>query len=198
VIVVVGRPGLDANDELDRPAGRTAIAAAAAGARVELVGAIGDDSAGDTVAVLLGKSGVGHAALLRDPAAVTPRVAGPAGPLPRLDGQDVELGLAYLADYRVLVIAEPSEPAILDAARSAASFQGADMVVVVAAGSAAPQNVPSTATVLELPDEDEGAFPALVGRYATELDRGTEPAEAWQSAVRAGGWEAALSESDAE
>lgn len=194
MIVVVGRPGLDANDEPDQPAGLIALAAAAAGGRVELVGSIGDDTAGDHVAVALGKAGVGHAALLRDPAAVTPRAAGPTGPTPRLDGQDVELALAYLADYDVLVLAEPLEPAALDSARRAAEFQGAALIAVVRAGDRVAGELPASATVLEMPDEDEGAFAALVGRYAAVLDRGLEPAAAWQKALAATGLEPSTSE----
>ena len=100
MIVVVGRPGLDANDQLDRPAALIALAARAAGAPADVVGAIGDDADGDRVTVALGKAGIGHAALLRDPSAPTPRPSTMAGPQPRLDGQDVELGLAYLTEFR--------------------------------------------------------------------------------------------------
>jgi hypothetical protein len=189
VIVVVGRAGLDANDELDRPAGLIALAAAAAGARVELVGSIGDDPAGDRVALALGKAGVGHAALLRDPSAVTPRAGGPVGPMPRLDGQDVELGLTYLAEYGVLVVAEPLEPVALDAVRKAAEFQQAALVGVIGPGERLPAQYPATATLLEMPADDDGAFSALVGRYAAGLDRGLAPADAWRQALEAGGWE---------
>jgi hypothetical protein len=170
VIVVVGRPGLDEKDQLDRPAALIAIAARAAGADADVVGAIGDDAEGDRVALALGKAGIGHAALLRDPAASTPRFGAPAGALPRLDGQDVELGLAYLADYRVLVVAEPLEPGAVAAACAAAVFQGASLVVVTAASGEAPADLPRTATVLEMPEEDEGAFSELVGRYAAALE----------------------------
>ena len=188
MIVVVGRPGLDEKDQLDRPAALIALAARAAGADADVVGAIGDDADGDRVAVALGKGGIGHAALLRDPAAATPRL-GAGGPLPRLDGQDVELGLAYLAEYRVLVVAEQLEPSAVAAARDAAAFQGASLIVVAAAGGAAPADLPKTATVLEMPEEDEGAFAELVGRYAAALERGEDAAAAWQAALAAGGWE---------
>jgi hypothetical protein len=199
VIVVVGRPGLDAKDDLDRPAGLIAIAAAAAGARVELVGSIGDDPAGDRVALALGRAGVGHAALLRDPAAVTPRAAGPIGPTPRLDGQDVELGLAYLAEYGVLVVAELLEPAALDAVRTAAEFQQAALVGIIGPGERVPAQYPAAATLLEMPADDEGAFSALVGRYAAGLDRGLAAVDAWQKALEAGGWEPSVSgEAEAE
>jgi hypothetical protein len=194
VIVVVGRPGLDANDELDRPAGRIALAAAQAAAHVELVGSIGDDPAGDRVVLALGQAGVGHAALLRDPAAVTPRAAGPAGPVPRLDGNDVELGLAYLADYRVLVVAEPLGEGAIEAAAAAAAFQSAALVVLVAAGASAPAGLPDTATVLDMPAEGNGAFSLLLGHYAAALDAGSDAAAAWQVALAASGWQPSADE----
>lgn len=196
MIVVVGRPGLDANDQLDRPAALIALAARAAGAPSDVVGAIGDDADGDRVTVALGKAGIGHAALLRDPSAPTPRPSTMAGRQPRLDGQDVELGLAYLSEFRVLVVAEPLEPSAVAAARDAASFQGASLIVVTTAGRDAPGDLPSTATVLEMPEEDEGAFAELVGRYAAALDRGEEAAAAWQAALSAGGWETADNDAD--
>ena len=111
--------------------------------------------------------------------------------MPRLDGQDVELGLAYLADYRVLIVAEPVEPSTLRVAGDAATYQGAALIVVVSPEGAPPGDVPADATVLEMPAEDEGAFAQLVGRYAAALDTGEEPAAAWQAATSATGWESA-------
>ncbi len=49
-----------------------AIAAAQRGARVELVGRTGDDPAGDQLLLALTQAGVGHVAMLRDPARATP------------------------------------------------------------------------------------------------------------------------------
>jgi hypothetical protein len=189
VIVVVGRPGLDANDEIDQLAGLVALAAATAGAKVELVGSVGDDESGEQVALGLGKAKVGHAALIRDPAAVTPKVGAVDGPAPRLEREDVELGLSYIADYRVLVLAEAVDASVVEVAKAAAAFQGAAFVVVVATGSPSPPGLPPTATVLEAPAGDEGAFAALVGRYAASLDSGSEAASAWRTAVSATGWE---------
>ncbi len=97
MIVVIGRP------RAPRPAGSPDVAppvpaglcvsiaraAVAAGAIVELVGSIGDDAAGDAVVVGLSRLGIGHAALLRDPAARTPLPDAPADALPRLDRADV-------------------------------------------------------------------------------------------------------------
>jgi hypothetical protein len=189
VILVVGRPGLDEHDRLDRAAGRIALAAAGAGARVELVGAVGDDADGERVALALGQAGVGHAALLRDPAGVTPRVGGPGGPLPRLEGEDVELGLNYLAECRVLVLAEVPDERVLRVARSTAAYHGAHLIVLQEPGAPSPEETSPQATVLEKPEQDEGAFADVVGLYAARLAAGEEPAQAWQSAVRSVGWE---------
>ncbi len=56
-----------------------AAAAAAAGAEVQLVGRIGDDAAGDALVLALGRAGVGHAAMLRDPGHPTPILVAEAG-----------------------------------------------------------------------------------------------------------------------
>ena len=125
VIVVVGRPALAAATAggPDRPAGSVALialAAAGAGAAVELVGAVGDDDRADALAVALGRAGVGHAALLRLAGATTPRWGDDAASWPRLDAADLDLGLRYVPECRVLVLAEPLPPAVRDVALEAA------------------------------------------------------------------------------
>jgi hypothetical protein len=75
VIVVIGALGL--RGTVDEPAAdglapEIAAAAAAAGARVELISKAGDDPAGDAVLIALARAGVGHVATLRDPARLTP------------------------------------------------------------------------------------------------------------------------------
>jgi hypothetical protein len=182
VIVVLGRPRLDDEGALADSAGRVAVAATGAGARVDLVGAVADGAAGDATVVALGRAGVGHAALLRRPG------GGEVSPLERAD---IELGLRYVPDCRVLVAAEPLEPGALAAALEAAAYHGAALVVLVPAGAAAPSELPETATVLELPDEDEGAFARLVGTYAAALAGGEAPPDAWRGAVTQTGWEPA-------
>lgn len=176
------------------------MAASAEGGRVELVGSVGDDPDGDLIAVELARAGVGHAALLRDPAGTTPRSTEDEGtdadtadarPLPRLDTGDVDLGLHYLAEIQVLVVAEPLAPEALRVVADAATYHDAALVVVAEPGAQASDEFPATATVLEMPAEDSGAFVALVGRYAALLDSGRAPAEAWQDAIDAGGWEPA-------
>jgi len=75
VIVVIGALGLRGTIDEPAPDGlapEIAAAAAAAGARVELISKAGDDPAGDAVLIALARAGVGHVATLRDPARLTP------------------------------------------------------------------------------------------------------------------------------
>lgn len=77
MIVVVGCPAYRAPEagRPDSPAGlpaAIAVAAAEGGARVELVGKIGDDGTGDALMLALARAGVGHAAISRDPVRGTP------------------------------------------------------------------------------------------------------------------------------
>lgn len=193
MIVVLGRPGLTHDGRLDRPAGRIAFAAAEAGARVELVGSVGDDADGEAVALELGKAAIGHAALLRDPAGVTPRATADAAEeahaLPRLDAADLDLGLRYITDCHVLVAAEPLDPEATDIVTGAATYHGAALILVTATATTPAVELPGSATVLEMPDHDDGAFAVLVGRYAALLDGGREAPEAWHDALVETGWE---------
>jgi hypothetical protein len=191
MILVVGRPGLTEDGKLDRTASRVALAAVGAGARVELVGSVGDDSDGDAVALELGRAGIGHAALLRDPAGATPRPVSTVETLPRLDSGDLDLGLRYIADWRVLVMAEPIDDETLSVAADAAVYHAAALILVVAHGADPQVGLDRAATVLEMPDEDAGAFGALVGRYAALLDAGRPAEDAWHEALSGSGWEEA-------
>jgi hypothetical protein len=202
VIVVIGNPVLVGGEPRPRAGGlpaSIAIAAAEAGADVQLVGKAGDDPAGEAALLDLGARGVGHVALLRDPSVPTPAIAGdeadedvfedcegdaqePGSAIagPTLEPADIELALSYLPDYRVLVVADPLGAAALAVVEAAIRWSGAALVVVVPAGSLPPQ---VEATVLEAPEQGTvGAFGAVVGRYAAALDRGEEPAEAFASA----------------
>ena len=187
MIVVLGRPGLDDRGQIGRLAGRIALAAARSGTRVELVGSVGADAAGETVALELGRAGVGHAALLRDPGGQTPATSGEGRNLPRLDAADVDLGLHYLADCRVLVVAEPVDVAALDVAVAAAQYHRAALIVILEPG-AAPAALPEDATALESPAGEDSAFAELVGGYAARLARGVAPADAWRETVDEIGW----------
>jgi hypothetical protein len=146
----------------------------------------------------LGTEGVRHAALLRDPARATPLAAerheqddveaddrgGPTDPAtdhgrPTLEPADVELGLRYLTDFRVLVVAEPLPDAIVRVAAEAASFSSARLVVVAADAAEPPAGLPADALVLDSGGaEDGGAFAALLGRVAAAIDAGATAEEA--------------------
>ncbi|MBA2571193.1 MAG: hypothetical protein H0V04_08445 [Chloroflexi bacterium] len=201
MIVVLGRPGLGrpagvgpdalATEELDGRVARIGLAAAAAGGSVEIVGSIGDDVEGDRVVVLLGREGIGHAALLRDPAGRTAVAGQVREPAPRLDAGDVDLGLRYLSEISVLVLAEPLPPEAESVALGSAEYHAAPVTAIVPAGSTPSARLAATATVFEAPDDAEGPFAAMVGRYAAALANGVAPADAFTAATREGGWERA-------
>ncbi len=186
MIVVLGRPELDESGALARRAGRIAAAASSAGAGVELVGSVSDDGAGDETITELGREGIGHAALLRMPTTTGE---------PRLDAADIELGLRYVTECRVLVVADALDQRALAAAVDGARYHGAQLVVAAPdphlPGGAA---LPDHATVLVPPDEDDGAFAQLVGRYAAQLDAGRSAVDAWRDALTSTGWEQAMDE----
>ena len=187
MIVVLGRPELDERGALSGRAGRVAAAAAGAGASVELVGSVTDDGDGDATITELGREGIGHAAVLRMPTTGAPR----------LDAADIELGLRYVTECRVVVVADALDAAALAAAIDGARYHRAALVIA-AAQSALPRDaeLPSDTTVLDAPDEDDGAFAALVGRYAGQLDAGRGAADAWRDALNSTGWESADEEAE--
>ena len=211
MIVVVGNPigrAAELGGGVDGSPARAAIAAARAGADVQLVGKVGADPLGDEVLVALASAGVGHAAMLRDPDHPTPLAvpqddaappsamldgddeprivivpADPAG-RPTLEAADVELALRYLPDQRVILVAEPQTDAVVAAVSEAADYAGARLVVV----SAASSQRPARALVVEPPADDrDGLFGSLLGELAVLLDRGASPDEAIRVlAARAG------------
>ena len=210
MIVVLGRPRVN-RPEPDGPlapaglASAIALALGRAGAAVELAGSLVDDPEGDQVVVELGRAGVGHAALLRDPATRTPSLAAtmPARPLPRLEAADVELGLGYLPECRVLVLADLLDQAALAAALAASEYHGAAVVLVASRGSVDLAGLGDRVTLLERPladepgqDEEEAdavaddvAFAGFVADYAARLDRGEAPERAFAAALSGGPWE---------
>ncbi|OGO55956.1 MAG: hypothetical protein A2V85_03995 [Chloroflexi bacterium RBG_16_72_14] len=218
MIVVVGTAAWDPGPPAV-PAGRAcsvALAAAGQGARVELVGRIGDDAAGDDLLLALARAGVGHVAVLRDPSRATPMAARPAvdddsmddeaagepaesgsepgaasvamPDAPRLEPADVALGLQYLTSFEVLVVTEEVPASVLPACVEAAQYAGARLIVSVPASGAEPTDLPPDATVLAAPESDGEAFAGLIGSYAVALDRGDAP-EAAFGAATSGGWE---------
>jgi ribokinase len=207
MIVVIGIPlGVSGSEQgvAGTPA-LAAIAAARAGATVELVGKVGDDPAGDAVVLALGRQGVGHAALLRDPGHRTAvvGVAGvdAAGSLtgeidvenddaatiadaadragwPTLEPEDIQLALRYLPEMRAIVVAEPMPEPVLKAVADAASYVAAPLVVV-----ADPSTSPAADVVLAAPPSDpDGAFADLLGQVGAALDRGIGVDEAFREA----------------
>ncbi|MEA2026581.1 MAG: PfkB family carbohydrate kinase [Chloroflexota bacterium] len=213
MIVVLGRPRVyrpEPDGDL-APGGlavELALAVARGGADVELVGSIGDDPEGDRIVVELGRAGVGHSALLRDPATRTPLVGQPrdARPLPRLDAADVELGLRYLHDCRVLIVGAELDPEALAKAQEAADYHAAAVVMVAAADVVDPEVLGPSVTLLERPATedaesvedavvvaaDDADFAAFVADYALRLDRGESPAKAFSAALGGSAWEPAL------
>ena len=217
MIVVVGHPVLRApglGRGADGTAARIATAAAAAGRAVQLVGKVGDDPEGDRLLLALADAGVGHVALLRDPARRTPVLTSdapepddaddaddpddttdepprptiePPDPAdrPTLEPADVELALRYLTDYRVIVVAEPGRPDLVEVAAIAAGYGDSALVVIVAQGDDGPPG----ATVLEQPSAGpDGAFATLVGTLAADLDAGALPEDGIVGEATRLGW----------
>jgi hypothetical protein len=213
MIVVVGAPAWRAG-EPGAPAGRTcevALAAVRNGGRVELVGRVGDDPTGDRLLIALALAGVGHAAVLRDPARSTPVLPEPhaepdgapddpfaapddpppAPPLAAYDGPplqpaDVALGLQYLTAFGVLVLSDDAPASVVPACVEGAAFAGAQVVVLVGGNADLPDGLPEDATVIAVPADDDGSLAALVGRYAARLDAGERPAEAFRASLEEG------------
>ena len=184
MIVVIGSPrlrrpeGINEHAELAGSGAVIAVAAAATGASVQLVGKIRDDESGDEAILALGRVSVGHAAILRDSVATT------------LDTGDIELALSYLTDFRVIVAAEPIDPDAAKVVADAASYAGAHLIWAVGKGSEPPRSTDAL-TVLDAPKEGGGAFAKLVGSYAAGLDAGVPAERAFREAVRDSGWETA-------
>jgi hypothetical protein len=218
VIVIVGSPIAQPASTGIRAGGLgTAIglAAAAAGAAVQVVGRVGEDAAGDEVLLSLAAAGIGHVAVLREAGRPTPSAPPPPGESPAPDGPtlgesltdddedaadgadpdglsvdaaDVELALRYVPDYRVVIVTQDVDPAALIAVAAGAAWAGARLIVLV--GPEATVGDPGTdATVLARPTSDpDGSFAAMVAGYAVELDRGSEPAAAFAAAQRVAPW----------
>jgi hypothetical protein len=221
VIVVIGSPIGRLADGTIAAAGmasRVALVAAGAGRTVQLVGKTGDDPTADGVVLDLARGGVGHVALLRDPARATPLEAPPTdvedaaaddddegdatdgapanaeGGQARsagsgLEAADVDLGLRYLTEFAVVVLAEPAGPEVVAIVVEAAQWGESRMILVVGAGRRAPDGLPADVVVFEAPAADpDGAFAGLVGSFAVALDGGTEPGEAFRASVASDGW----------
>jgi sugar/nucleoside kinase (ribokinase family) len=213
VIVVIGSPIGRLRDDTvvaGGTASRVALTSARLGRNVQLVGKTGDDPTADAVVLHLARGGVGHVALLRDGGQATPlepfeddSVAADAddalgsgappdrnpSPRPALEAADVELGLRYLTDFGVVVLAEPADPETVAVVADAARWSEARMILVIETGSTAPDGLPSDASVFEAPERDpDGVFAELIGGFAAALDEGTEPGAAFRSSLASEGW----------
>ena len=206
MIVVIGELAGRRRDasrfEPGGPAARVAVAAAEAGATVEIVTRVGDDPEGDSVVLALAHAGVGHVATIRDAGhrtRVLPETTDSADPVadaataetseldarpaPAIDAADVGLALRYLGDYRVIVLLHPGNPAILREAAAAARWASAHLVVVTLPGSDPVGDVPA-GTLAMTADQDAESVAGLLGRYAAAVDRGEEPVAAYAALTR--------------
>ena len=154
MIVVVGSPVAAPDGTSFSPVGlaaQTAIDIAARGERVELIGRVGRDDAGDAIVLALGRAGVGHAALLRDAARSTP-IGDAVDGIP-FDGGDLQLALRYLTAFDAAIFIAPDgarreSEALLALMRDGAAFAGARLIVVASdnfgdagAGAEAPGTI---------------------------------------------------------
>ena len=217
MIVVIGSPigrSVDGATAAGGTASRIALAAARTGRSVQLVGKTGDDAIADGVVLDLARGGVGHVALLRDPARATPLEGslvtvdetgvlgdgdGQQAPSPdvipaeadgpALEAADVDLGLRYLTEFAVVALAEPASPETVAVVAEAARWGEAQLVLVLRAGEPIPDGLPPDVIVFEAPDADpDGAFATLVGIFAAALDGGTDPGDAFRASVASDGW----------
>ena len=214
MIVVIGSPIGRLSDGVVAAAGtaaRVALAAAGAGRTVQVVGKIGDDPTADAVILDLAQGGVGHVALLRDGTRVTPleppepeesdaddaddrcrhRGAGPTTTAdgPALDPADVDLGLRYLTEFAVVVVAEAVDEATVAIVAEAARWGDARMILVVPGAAGIPEGLPTDVVVFEAPEADpDGVFATMVGLFAAGLDDGAEPEAAFRDSLGSVGW----------
>jgi hypothetical protein len=220
MIVVIGQPVLtrvEGHPVATGSAARIALTAADRGAAVQLVGKVGDDPDGEALVLALAQGHVGHVALLRDPAHRTPidvdtadaideeltetdefpapeggRAGGDRADSPGLDAGDIELGLRYLTEFRVVVVADELDETALRVAADAAAWNNGTLLAVVPFGRPEPAGLPPDAIVLGAPVDDmDGVFDRLVGQLAAAIDAGADPRAAFREAVAGAGWEPA-------
>jgi ribokinase len=208
VIVVIGSLRLrGSGTEADAAglAASIAIAAANEGARVELIGKVGNDPAGDSVLLALTRQRVGHVAILRDPARRTTVVEQPddeaidpdsgdpsvgadqsaSSDRPALEAADVGLALRYLPEIAVIVAVHLAGD-LLNEAIAAAGWADTSLVVIVPEEKEPPGELQANAVTVAAGDLDESGVGAAIGRYAAALDRGV-PADAAYATLLAAG-----------
>ena len=194
MIIVIGSPvGRRSAGRIvaDGFASLVALAAAESGGTVQLVGRIGDDAAADAVLQDLVRGGVGHVAILRDPARATPLVDADPSTLEALpvDGADVELALRYLTDFSLLILVDAGDVSVVRVAIDAAAWGEANLILIGSVGSGLAGTDPTSQPLVLASDDLEpaAAFAARVGRVAALLDAG----EARELALEAAGFRSA-------
>ena len=219
MIVVIGQPVLtrvDGNPVPTGSAARIALTAADRGAAVQLIGKVGDDPDGEALVLALAQGHVGHVALLRDPAHRTPvqvddaatideeltepgetlapegvRPGGGRADRPALDAGDVDLGLRYLTEFRVVVVADELDETALRVAADAAGWNNGALVAVVAVGRRNQPACRRTRSSWVRPAPIRTA--SSIGSSVSWPQRSTrEPTRAaFREAVEGAGWEPA-------
>ena len=149
--------------------------AAAAGARVEVLGVAATGPAGDRILLELTTAGVGHATVTRFSAAA-------------IEPADLDLALRYLPDVHAIVLERPDE-GLVGVALEASGWSGAALVVVGPldrAGLELLDRAPNRPLLLDPPSSDpDGAFAGLVAALAVRLDAGEPIDRAWQDTAAA-------------
>jgi hypothetical protein len=148
--------------------------AAASGASVQIVGVLPEGPVADRLLLELAAEGIGHAAVLREPAR-------------ELEAADLDLALRYLPEVRVVIVVEMPAP-IVAAAAEETQWSGAALIVLDRAageGEGPSPDLPDAAVVLEAPESDPDAtFAGFVGAFAARLDSGATAADAWAATTR--------------
>ena len=101
----------------------------------------------------------------------------------------MDLGLRYLTEFGVLVLAESVGAEVVAVVAEAARWGEARMILVIGGGGGrSPTDLPGDAIVLEAPDADpDGAFASMVGALAAALDDGNR-ARRRLPRIGRGGW----------
>lgn len=111
---------------------------------------------------------------------------------PALDPGDIDLGLRYLTEFSVLVVAVPVDDAVASIVSAAAGWASAALIVLVDEGATPTTGLPPDAIVLQAPPPDpDGPFDILVGDLAASIDRGVPAGDAFRDLLVAAGWEPA-------
>ena len=185
VVGILAVPGQDGDLGVE-----VARRAAATGARVEMVGVVPGDPAGDRRLAELAGAGIGHATVIR---------TGAKG----IEPADLELALRYLPEIRVIVLVRP-DAVLVPAATDAATWTAAELVIIGSDGdegvesfterpdsteaeAAGPvDHAGSSSIILDPPPSDpDGTFAGFVAALAVRMDAGEPPGTAWSSTVAA-------------